>query len=337
MRILTLLLVTLSMISCRDNDVSMVKSQFNGEAFGTTYSIIVTGTKTVDLHKEIDSVIEVVNQSMSTYMPTSDISKINRGDISVQVDHMFEEVFLLSERIHRKTDGYFDPTVGILVNAWGFGPGEQLELTDHKIDSLMNYVGYSKVKLTADRYIEKEHPSIYFDFNAIAKGYAIDRLGVALSRKGLENYLIEVGGEIITRGINTNSNKEWVVGIDDPLAKDRTSPIRLLKLKDRALASSGNYRKFRVDPNTGEKYVHTINALTGYTQNSKVLAVSVLANDCATADGYATSFMAMGLDKTKVLIADDESLDAFVVYLDDDDNTQIWASDGFKSAFLSVE
>ncbi len=333
-----LYILTLSylVVSCGSN-VYINKSQFRGEAFGTTYSIIVTDNKSVDLHFEIDSVIKVVNQSMSTYIPSSDISRINRGDTRVLVDHMFRDVFELSDQIYQKTGGYFDPTVGVLVNAWGFGPGEKMDLTDMKVDSLMQYVGYSKVKLTEDHHIVKEHPSIYFDFNAIAKGYAIDRLGVALDQRGLKNYLIEVGGEIVTKGINTASNKEWVVGIDDPLAEDRSNPIRLIQLKDRALASSGNYRKFRVDPETGVKYVHTINALTGYTQNSNVLAVSVLADNCATADGYATAFMAMGLEKTMNLVQGDSKLEAFVVYLDEDNQTATWASEGFKSAFLSKE
>ncbi len=335
-RILLIFIVVLTLVSC-SSDIHINKSQFRGEAFGTTYSIIVTDTKSVDLHSEIDSVIKVVNQSLSTYIPTSDISRINRGDKTVVVDYMFRDVFNLSEEIYKKTEGYFDPTVGVLVNAWGFGPGEQIEMNEHSIDSLMNYVGYSKVKMTDDFRIIKDHPSIYFDFNAIAKGYAIDRLGVALDRRGLDNYLIEVGGEILSKGINLASKKEWVVGIDDPLAEDRSHPIRLLKLKDKALASSGNYRKFREDPSTGEKYVHTINALTGYTQNSKVLAVSVLANDCATADGYATSFMAMGLIKTQELVYSDASLDAFVVYLDEAGQTATWASEGFKEAFLSKE
>lgn len=335
-RILYILVISTIVASC-GSDVHINKSEFRGEAFGTTYSIIVTDTKTVDLHSEIDSVVQVVNRSLSTYIPTSDISKINRGDNSIIVDHMFRDVFNLSEQIYEKTQGYFDPTVGVLVNAWGFGPGKQIEINDHIIDSLMNYVGYSKVKMTDDFRIIKDHPSIYFDFNAIAKGYAIDRLGSALDQRGLKNYLIEVGGEILCKGINTASKKEWIVGIDDPLAEDRTNPIRLIKLKDRALASSGNYRKFREDPETGEKYVHTINALTGYTQNSKVLAVSVLANDCGTADGYATAFMAMGLEKTKELVQSDVSLDAFVVYLDESDRTTTWASEGFKEAFLSRE
>lgn len=328
--------VAIILISC-GSDVPINKFQFRGEAFGTSYSIIITDTKSVDLHFEIDSVIKVVNQSMSTYIPTSDISKINQGDSTVVVDPMFRAVFELSNELYIKTGGYFDPTVGVLVNAWGFGPGEKLDLNPHRIDSLMTYVGYSKVKLTDDHRIVKEHPAIYFDFNAIAKGYAIDRLGATLDQKGFKNYLVEVGGEIITKGINTVSAKEWVVGIDDPSAEDRSNPIRLLSLKNRALASSGNYRKFRVDPETGQKYVHTINAFTGYTENSNVLAVSVLAKDCATADGYATSFMAMGLEKTQKFLENEPDLEAFVVYLDQANQTTTWASEGFKSVFLSKE
>ena len=165
-----------------------------GPALGTGYSIIYLTEEPLDLQSEIDSVFRVINQSMSTYLPNTDISKINRGDTSIVVDKMFREVFELSKEVHSDTDGYFDPTVGTLVDAWGFGPGLQIEMDSSKVDSLLRYVGFDKVELTNDHRIVKSNPEIRFDFNAVAKGYAIDRLGYLLDELDIDNYLIEVGG-----------------------------------------------------------------------------------------------------------------------------------------------
>ena len=311
-----------------------VKNQKIGNAFGTTYSIIYLTDKEVDFDREIDSVIEVVNQSMSTYIPNSDISKINDGDSTVAVDSMFKEVFELSTRVHKASDGFFDPTIGVLANAWGFGPGKQVELDSTKVDSLLKFVGWNKVSLNTDKTITKKYPEIRFDFNAIAKGYAIDRLGTMLTKKGIDNYLVEVGGEVLTKGVNTISKKDWTVGIDNPKNVLQRGRAGVLRLKDKALASSGNYRKFRIDSETGEKYVHTINPKTGYTKNSKVLAASVIAADCATADAYATTFMALDLKKSKELLAQRTDLDAYIIYLGENDSIQRYLTPGFEKVLL---
>ena len=301
-----------------------------GPALGTTYSIIYLDDKELDFQREIDSVFQAVNQSMSTYWPDSDISKINRGDSSITVDHMFKEVFKLSKMVYEASEGYFDPTVGTLVNAWGFGPQGQMDLDSVKVDSLLLFVGFDKVMLGDDGRIQKEHPSIFFDFNAIAKGYAIDRLGVMLDNKNINNYLVEVGGEVLTRGQNSISGKKWTVGIDDPQVELGRELKKVIRLKDKALASSGNYRKFRVDSITGEKYVHTIDAKTGYTKNAKVLAASVIAYDCATADAYATTFMAMDLEDSKILLSKQTVLEAYIIYVDEEGNTQEFMTNGFE-------
>ncbi len=315
-------------------DAEWVRNQNVGNALGTTYSIIYLTSSEIDFQKEIDSVFQVVNQSMSTYLPDSDISKINAGDSTVIVDQMFKEVFDLSQRVHSATDGYFDPTVGVLVNAWGFGPGEQIALDSTRVDSLLEYVGFKKVGISAKGTITKRHPEIYFDFNAVAKGYAIDRLGKLLEQKGIANYLVEVGGEVLTRGENRISQKQWTVGIDDPQAEDVRRLMRVITLKDRALASSGNYRKFRIDPETGEKFVHTINPKTGYTKNSKVLATSVTATDCATADAYATAFMAMELQDSKMVLSQNTDLEGYIIYLDSLGTTQEFMTRGFEALLL---
>ncbi|WP_026811727.1 FAD:protein FMN transferase [Arenibacter latericius] len=322
------------LVGCGQKNGGLVKNVSVGEALGTTYSLIYIADEELDYQTEIDSIFKVINQSMSTYIPSSDISKINRGDTTVVVDHMFREVFNLSREIYNATEGYFDPTVGALVNAWGFGPGKELEMNRERVDSLLQYVGFNKVNLTPEHKITKTNPNIYFDFNAIAKGYSVDRIAVFLDSKGIENYLLEVGGELVAKGENTIKKKQWVVAIDDPqMGWERTSK-QTVNLKDNAMASSGNYRKFKIDPETGDKYVHTIDPLTGFTKNSNILAVTVVANDCATADAYATAFMAMDLKHSKDILNSDEVLDGYIIYLDDAGEVVEYMTDGFKAMLI---
>jgi len=327
---IALLLVCTLAFSCKTEQVSLVRNDANGGALGTTYNLIYFTKNTLDLDKEIDSVFAVMNQSLSTYVPESDISKVNNGDSILVMDAMFKEVFLLSKKVHKETKGYFDPTVGTLVNAWGFGPGKQIELDSAKVDSLLRYVGFNKVSLNQNNQILKTSPNIYFDFNAIAKGYAIDRLAKMMDDKGINNYLLEVGGELVAKGINPDKNKPWVVGIDDPQVEAGRQLKLMIKLQDRAMASSGNYRKFRVDDKTGKKYVHTINPITGYTKNGTTLGVTVLASSCAEADAYATSFMAMDLSDVKLLIEENNNLEAYIIYLDEVGNTKEFMTSGIK-------
>ncbi|MGB3149549.1 MAG: FAD:protein FMN transferase [Maribacter sp.] len=328
MRLYPLIFTFCLLVSCGEHNI--VQNKSTGKALGTTYSIIYMSNEKLNFKSEIDSVFNVVNQSLSTYIPNSDISKINKGVASIEIDHMFKEVYNLSKQIYKATDGYFDPTVGTLVNAWGFGPEQQIKMDSAKIDSLLHFVGFDKVSLTPDNRIKKTAPNIYIDFNAIAKGYAIDRLAVLLDKKGIENYLIEVGGELVAKGVNEIKEKPWVVGIDDPQITEGRELKLLINLKDRALASSGNYRKFRIDEQTGKKYVHTIDPKTGYTKNSNTLGVTVLANNCATADAYATAFMAMDLEKAFNLISQNRSLEAYIIYLDEHGETQEFLTTGFK-------
>ena len=322
-------------LGCSEEKGPWVKNFNYGGALGTSYSITYLATEPLEYQKEIDSVFEVVNQSMSTYWPDSDISRINRGDTAVRVDAMFREVFTLSKEVHEKTNGYFDPTVGILVDAWGFGPGKAIALDSAKVDSLLQFVGFEKVDLSPQGRIIKQHPGIRFDFNAIAKGYAIDRLAKMLDEKGIKNYLVEVGGEIVAKGENKLKDKFWVLGIDDPQVEQGRRLKTTLTLKDRALASSGNYRKFRVDSITGERYVHTIDPITGYTKNAKVLSASVIAPSCAEADAYATAFMAMDLEASKFLLAQEKQLEAYLIYLDDQQEVREYVTKGFQKRMPS--
>ena len=330
----TLLLLTIFLVSCASDTENLIKNRSVGAALGTSYSIIYLADKELDFQKEIDSVFRVVNQSLSTYIPTSDISKINQGDSTVVVDQMFRDVFELSKVIYQKTDGYFDPTVGVLVNAWGFGPGPKIIMDSTKVDSLLNFVGFDKVAISAENRILKSHPNIYFDFNAIAKGYAIDRLAVLFDEKKIKQYLIEVGGELVAKGENSIKEKPWVVGIDDPQIEEGRKLKTLIWLKNRALASSGNYRKFRLDSLTGKKYVHTVDPITGFTKNSNTLGVTILADTCAKADAFATAFMAMDFDDALKLISQQKELDVYIIYIDEEGLVQEFMTAGFKKVLI---
>ena len=314
------------------NPTGPVREQvYQGGALGTSYAIKLFSPDTADLRPRIDSVFRVINHSLSTYLPDSDISRINRGEASVRVDEMFREVFEASRQIHQQTEGYFDPTVGVLVDAWGFGPGPALEMDSLRVDSLLQYVGFDKVHLGEDGKIARDIPGMRLDFNAIAKGYAIDRLAVMLDQAGVEDYLVEVGGELRARGRNLSREQAWVVGIDDPQVVEGRAIRKIIALQDRSMASSGNYRKFRVDSLTGQKFVHTIDPHTGFTKNSNILATSVIAATCMEADGYATALMAMDLQASIDLLKGQPDLEGYIIYLDEEGTTKEFMTPGFEA------
>lgn len=309
------------------------KITIQGEAFGTTYAVTYFGNvkEAPHIQKGIDSVVYVVNKSMSTYTYNSDISKINRGDRTVAIDDMFLDVFMLSRKLNKATSGYFDPTVGTLRNAYGFGDTEALsEIDATSLDSLMKYVGWDKVGLNKNRTIAKKYPEIYFDFNAIAKGYGIDRIAIFLQEQKLQDFLIELGGEVRAQGRNQTKNSFWIVGVEsiDSQLENRNATVSL-QLDNRSMAGSGNYRKNRVDPNTGKQYVHTINPLTGSAEKSDVLSANVLASTCAEADAWATSFMAMGLERSKEVLKTLNDIDAYLVYDGD-----VFMTEGFEKHMI---
>ena len=318
------------LLACEGNEFE--EKNYSGTALGTSYHIkIFTGKENLEIEKGLDSIFKVINQSMSTYWEDSDISLINDGVDSIQVDENFKKVFNASEQIYKETDGYFDPTVGNLVNAYGFGPNKRLDVLDSKtIDSLLQYVGFNKLKLTSENRIEKKNPKIYLDFNAIAKGYTIDVIAEFLQKKGIYNYLIELGGELVSRGEHITKQKPFIVAIDDPLQEEGERTFQAtLKLKNKAMATSGNYRKFRIDSVTGERFVHTINPITGKPERSNLLSASVLAENCMLADGYATAFMALGLDKAKKLSSKLDNIDVYFIY-SENDSTKVYTSKGFQ-------
>lgn len=313
---------------------SVIRNVNSGSALGTSYNIIYLANQEIDYQTGIDSVFSAVNRSLSTYMPDSDISKINAGDSDLVIDDMFYDVFQLSKEVNQKTRGYFDPTVGVLVNAWGFGPGIQATMDSVRVNRLLEYVGFDKVSISKKRTVHKDNPHIYLDFNAVAKGYAIDRLAAFLDAKGIQDYLIEVGGELVGKGENKIKERSWTVGIDDPQIEIGRKIKLLISLNNRALASSGNYRHFRLDSVTGKKYVHTIDPITGFTKNSNTLGATILADTCAKADAYATAFMAMDLDDAVKFLMSQRELEAYIVYLDEQGETQEFMTEGFRNMVI---
>ncbi|MBW2960936.1 FAD:protein FMN transferase [Mesonia aestuariivivens] len=310
------------------------KKFFQGDALGTTYHITFFSDNELNWDKGLDSIFEHVNKSLSTYLPNSDISKINKGDTTVQVDEMFKDVFLLSKDIFKSTDGYFDPTVGNLVNAYGFGAENLNHITAKKLDSLFSLVGFQNYKLTPDNRIEKQLANSYLEFNSIAKGYTVDRLAVYLENNGVNNYLVELGGELRVNGKNTDRNQAWRVGLDNPYQDELNREIiAVLEMKNQGLATSGNYRKFRVDSLTGEKFVHTINPKTGKAEKSNVLSASVLAKTCGEADAYATAFMAMGIDKAKEVLENEKAIDAYLIFTEND-STKVFVTNNFQKQLM---
>jgi len=308
-----------------------------GNAFGTTFSIQLYSEKEMNIEKGIDSVIYKVNKSVSTYMPNSDISKINKGDSTVVVDAIFKEVFRISEKVYTNSEGYFDPTIGVLRNAYGFGDVQPVEKIDSLVlDSLRQYVGFRKVSLLKDGTVQKDYPEIYFDFNAVAKGYGIDCIANYLDGLHIDNYIIELGGELVAKGIHLEKNKPWVVGIEaiESDLENRSYEAKL-KLENQAMASSGNYRKYRIDPVTGKKYVHTLNPITGSAEKSDVTSASVLASTCGFADAYATTFMALGLEKSKKLLESLDGIEAYLTYNDSLNKAQVYITEGFKKKLIS--
>lgn len=334
-QVLTFSLFSFLLISCNSGPAEKV---VQGEALGTSYQIKYYSKHDIGLEKALDSIFERVNQSMSTYRETSDISRLNRGDNLVQVDSLFQKVFKLSTEVYEKSGGYFDPTVGSLVNFYGFGPGKGVEEIDSvKVDSLKQYIGLNKIQVTSEGKVIKDSPEIYVDFNAIAKGYTIDLIGHYLDSKSVNDYLIELGGELLAKGQNLDKNDYWTVGIDDPgQSSEARTLTAALKLQNRAMATSGNYRKNRVDPETGRMYVHTVNPLTGYAEKSDVLSASVLAENCALADAYATTFMAMGLERSKKLLSQLEGVDVYLIYAKENGELGEYTTPGFREVLVDL-
>lgn len=297
-----------------------------GQTMGTTYTVKYHGSKQASLQTSIDSFLQVFNQSASTYIPNSSISLFNQQSHLELKDDYLIALLEYSKRIYQETEGAFDPTVMPLVNYWKFGYEQNIDPSKVSIDSLLSLVGFDKISWTNEETptINKEHPDTELDFSAIAKGYGVDLIGELLEQKGIDAYLVEIGGEMRAKGQKPDG-QYWKVGIDRPIDSLKIrQKAAIISLKNRAIATSGNYRNFYIKD--GQKVAHTINPKTGYSELSNLLSTTILAPTCIEADAYATAMMVMGLEKSKAFAENHPSLGVLLIYADEAGNLQTWES-----------
>jgi len=310
-----------------DNDTEVFKVVVSGQTMGTSYRIVYLDPSRREVKPQIDSLLLVFNQSLSTYMPDSEISRFNRGDSLVFESRFFYPILTKSKEVFTKTEGAFDPTVGPLVNVWGFGP-EGASLADStSIPELLKQVGLEKVAFDSLQ-AKKSIPGIYLDFSAIAKGYGVDEVGKFLQSKGINHFLVEIGGELMARGSNENGEL-WRVGISKPDEEGAADELfGIVALNGKGLATSGNYRNFYVVD--GKKFSHTISPFTGFPVVHGLLSATAVADDCMTADAYATAMMVMGTEKSIALQKEVDGLEIFLIYNDENGVLKSYVSEGLE-------
>lgn len=298
----------------------------SGFVFGTVYNVTYQCGRS--LKAEIEAQLQKVDNSLSTYNEHSVISRINRNE-DMMTDKMFRDVFTLAMRVSRETGGAFDITVAPLVNVWGFGFKKGSAPTAEVIDSLRQVVGYEKVKLAGKRVVKKDK-RVMLDCSAIAKGYGSDVIAAYLKGRGIDNFMVEIGGEVVTRGVN-RERLPWRIGVtkptDDSLSVNKELQT-VFNVTDKAMATSGNYRNFYYK--NGRKYAHTIDPKTGFPVQHSLLSATVIAADCATADAYATSFMVLGVEWAKAVLERHKELMAYFIYADGSGNNAVWFSPSLK-------
>lgn len=305
---------------------SMPYQHNEGAVFGTFYSLTYQSDR--DLHQLVSEELRRIDLSLSPFNRQSVISAINENR-PMALDDSFIEVFKRAKAISAETDGAFDITVAPLVNAWGFGFREGVRPSARQVDSLRAVIGFQKVTLRNGK-VEKADPRMMLDCSAIAKGYACDAVARLLQANGVQNYMVEIGGEIVTRGISPK-RLPWKIGVtkptDDSLATSNELQT-ILNVTDMAMATSGNYRNFYYQD--GKKLAHTIDPRTGYPVQHSILSSTVLARECATADAYATAFMVLGLEKAKAVLDRHPELMAYFIYADDNGQNAVWFSPSLK-------
>lgn len=301
-----------------------------GMIFGTVYH--VTYQNSDNLNDQIVAELNKVDSSLSMFNKQSVITKVNDNQ-DIEVDQMFGDVFTLARTVSADTDGAFDITVAPLVNAWGFGFKSDNMPSRHTIDSLRTFVGYKRVELHDSR-IVKADPRVMLDCSAIAKGYGCDVVAELLRRKGIDNFMVEIGGEVVTSGIS-EKRVPWKIGVtkpsDDSLSVNNELQT-VLNITDKAMATSGNYRNFYYK--NGKKYAHTIDPATGYPVQHSLLSATVISDRCAKADAYATAFMVMGLEKAKKVLDRHRDLMAYLIYSDHKGEYKVWFSPSLRDKII---
>ena len=295
-----------------------------GDIYGTTYSIVYFSKVDLELKVKIDSIFNSIDMSLSTYNSNSLITKINNNK-EVLLDDHFKYVFNTSKKIYYETSGDFDPSIGPLVNSLDFGP----KTNNISTDSLMKLVGLDKFKIFENKL--RRPLNSFLDFNAIAKGYSVDMISEFLLFNNVANFLVEVGGEIRSSGMNLADDRNWRVGLDTPTFDGSQNEIyKAFNLIDKSMATSGVYRKFKID-SLGNKYAHIIDPKTGYSSKTNILSITVIADNCIEADAYATALHLMTLDEINLFVQKNNKISVFVIFKDENNKIQDLSLNNFPS------
>lgn len=309
------------------------KVVFTGQTMGTTYKVVYLDDRRRDFKQEIDSLLVAFNQSLSTYIPDSEISRFNRRDTLQIESPFFYPVLDASKQVFEETSGAFDPTIGTLTNIWGFGPdGAQMKDTV-EIRDILRVVNFNLVSFDENQVV-KQREGVQLDFSAIAKGYGVDVVADYLQNQGITNMLVEIGGELVGRGVNEHGEL-WRIGINQPDEESAADELfSIIALQDQGLATSGNYRNFYI--RDGIKYSHTISPATGFPVRHGLLSATVLAENCMLADAYATAFMVMGTEDAIALQRQLGNIEIFLIFNDEEGNLDTYVSEGLKPFISSI-
>lgn len=309
--------------------------KIEGYAQGSTYHISYLDSQNRDLQPEIEKILKDFDKSVSTYLPTSIISKINAGQKNIKVDKYFIACFNKAKEVWKNTNGAFDPTVYPLVNAWGFGPGKKQKIEQHVIDSILKFVGFQLIELKGNKVIKKD-ARVALDFNAFAQGYSVDVVSAFLNSKGITAYMVEIGGEVYAKGKKSNGSN-WTIGIEKPIDNKETANAlkAIVKLENSAIATSGNYRRFVIED--GVKYAHHLDPKTGYPTKNNLLSASIFAKDCMSSDANATGVLVLGLEKAKEFLNSHKELQAYLIYSDEQGNYQVYQTPGLSDFVTDAE
>lgn len=300
-----------------------------GKTQGTFYSATYFQPEGIDLQPKIEARLHEFDLSLSTYNPTSIISQINQNIDTVRTDAYFEEMYKMARSVSEKTNGAFDITVAPLVNAWGFGYGEPKREKDPDVSKILPIVGYRKIKLENGKII-KENPAIKLDASALAQGLSADVIARLLEENGCMQYMVEIGGEVMCKGLNPKGEK-WKIGIDKPVddpAGGTGDFQTIVAVSNVAINTSGNYRQFYY--RDGKKYAHEIDPRSGYPVAHNLLSATVTAPNCMQADAYATAFMILGVDSAMQICKSIPDMDCYLIYVDKDGKNQVIYTEGFK-------
>ena len=302
--------------------------RISGKAQGTTYHVTYYDENKRDFFNEIETLLKNFDKSVSLWDSTSIISRVNNNEKNVVLDEYFKVCYNKCLEVSKSTDGAFDCTVGALVKGWGFSFKKKAKMDSTMVDSLLKFVGYKMIEMKDGKIIKKDS-RIKLDFNALAQGYSVDLVSRLLDSKKIDNYIVEIGGEVYAKGKKSNGDN-WKVGIEKPIDNpEGANPLKaIVKLENMALNTSGNYHIFYVE--NGIRYSHEINPKTGYPAHNNLLSATLMAADCMTADAYATAFMVMGLDKSIKFLSEHQELLAYLIYSDEKGNFKVFQSKGLN-------